>query len=196
MLNLCYRNSISVGSSNQQSKRHFATIYNGVKMAESIKEEVKYSIGKMREKHEYFHPKLIAVSVGDNLASNIYLKRKSEAAQYCGINFDKLCLPDNTSEEHLVTLLQDLNSDSSVHGIIVQLPLPSHIRETYICNSVSPEKDVDGFTATSLGKLMQNVDTKTFVPCTALAVMKIVQNLGIRLIHNWPNSDIISYYDL
>ena len=95
-----------------------------------------------------------------------------------------------------MTLLQDLNSDSSVHGIIVQLPLPSHIRETYICNSVSPEKDVDGFTATSLGKLMQNVDTKTFVPCTALAVMKIVQNLGIRLIYNWPNSDIISYYDL
>ena len=178
MLNLSYRNSIS--SSVQQSKRHFATIYNGVKMAESIKDEVKYSIERLREKHEYFHPKLVAVSIGNHLASNIYLKRKSEAAQFCGINFDKLCLPENTSEEHLVTLLQDLNSDSSVHGIIVQLPLPSHIRETYICNCVSPEKDVDGFTAASLGKLMQSVDTETFVPCTALAVLKIVQNLGIR----------------
>ena len=105
---------------------------------------------------------------------------KIKAAEQIGIKATHLKLAKSTTEHELLKKIRELNDNPDVHGIIVQLPLPSHIRETYICNCVSPEKDVDGFTATSLGKLMQSVDTETFVPCTALAVLKILQNLGIR----------------
>ena len=134
----------------------------------------------MIDKHPQFKPKLVAISVGDNSASKIYLKRKLEAAQFCGIDFDNLSLPSNTKEDYLTDLVQNLNSQHSVHGVIVQLPLPPHMDEVRVCNSVDPLKDVDGFTQTNLGRLMQGLDTRSLIPCTALAVMRIIKEIGIR----------------
>ena len=107
-------------------------------------------------------------------------KRKHEAAQFCEIDFDKLSLPSDTKEEYLRDLVQTLNIDHSVHGVIVQLPLPPHMDEVRVCNSVDPSKDVDGFTQTNLGRLVQGLDDRSLIPCTALAVKKIIQEIGIR----------------
>ena len=161
-------------------KRTYATILQGVKLAQNIKEEVKEEVRKIQENNPLFQPKLVAVAIGNNPASKIYLSKKMEAAEYCGISFDRISLPLDTNEKKLVNIIGDLNQDTSINGIIVQLPLPAHMGEIRVCNSVSPDKDVDGFTQTNLGRLMQNTDSSSLVPCTALAVKKIVQDLGNR----------------
>ena len=160
--------------------RSLATQFSGVNLSLKIKMHVKRSCEEMIDKHPQFKPKLVAISVGDNSASKIYLKRKLEAAQFCGIDFDNLSLPSNTKEDYLTDLVQNLNSQHSVHGVIVQLPLPPHMDEVKVCNSVDPLKDVDGFTQTNLGRLMQGLDTRSLIPCTALAVMRIIKEIGIR----------------
>ena len=160
--------------------RSYATILQGVKLAQNIKKEVKDEVLKIQVNNPNFRPKLVAIAVGNNPASKIYLEKKLEAAEYCGISFDKTSLPLETTEKKLVNIIDDLNQDSSVNGIIVQLPLPPQMREIKVCNSVSPDKDVDGFTQTNLGRLMQNTDNTSLLPCTALAVKKIVQEIGNR----------------
>ena len=160
--------------------RSLATQFSGINLSLKIKMHVKRSCEEMIDKHPQFKPKLVAISVGDNSASKIYLKRKLEAAQFCGIDFDNLSLPSNTKEDYLTDLVQNLNSQHSVHGVIVQLPLPPHMDEVRVCNSVDPLKDVDGFTQTNLGRLMQGLDTRSLIPCTALAVMRIIKEIGIR----------------
>ena len=160
--------------------RNFATIFSGVSLSEKIKVEVKNRNNTLSEINPQFKPKLVAITVGDNPASKIYLKRKHEAAKFCGLYFDKLSLPSDTKEEYLRDLVYNLNSDHSVHGVIVQLPLPPHMDEVRVCNSVDPRKDVDGFTQTNLGKLVQGLDDRSLIPCTALAVKRIIQETGIR----------------
>lgn len=160
--------------------RSLATQFSGINLSLKIKMHVKRSCEELIDKHPHFKPKLVAISVGDNSASKIYLKRKLEAAQFCGIDFDNLSLPSNTKEDYLTDLVQNLNSQHSVHGVIVQLPLPPHMDEVRVCNSVDPLKDVDGFTQTNLGRLMQGLDTRSLIPCTALAVMRIIKEIGIR----------------
>ena len=161
--------------------RRLCTLFNGVKLAKEIKNEVKQNIVDNQRGNENFKPKLVAIAVGNNPASEIYLRRKGEAANYCGLDFSKVSLTENISELYLRGLIQSLNTDRTVHGIIVQLPLPSHMSEIEVCNAVSPAKDVDGFTQTNLGKLMQNVDEQNnFIPCTALAVKKIISALNIK----------------
>lgn len=105
-----------------------------------------------------FQPQLVAVAVGNHPASNIYLARKAEAAQFCGLHFSRVSLDVDVSLSYLLSLLSTLNSDPAVSGVIVQLPLPAHLPELVVCNAVLPSKDVDGFTSTNLGKLVQAVD--------------------------------------
>jgi len=149
-------------------------------LATDIKTEVRQNLIDFQHGKEHFKPKLVAIAVGNIPASEIYLKKKEEAAKFCGLNFNKVPLRENVSEIYLRDLIQSLNSDKTVSGIIVQLPLPSHLSEINICNSVSPHKDVDGFTQTNLGKLMQSVGENSLIPCTALAVKKIVASLDIK----------------
>ena len=139
-------------------RRHVCTIFNGVKLAQMIKEEVRQEIKTIQQSNKSFKPKLVAIAVGNNPASKIYLQKKSEAAQFCGLDFDKIGLHSDTTELELLKLVESLNHDSYVDGVIVQLPLPCHMREYVVCNAVNPSKDVDGFTQTNLGKLMQSVD--------------------------------------
>ena len=162
------------------SRRHVCTIFNGVKLAQMIKEEVRKEIQSIQQSKPSFKPKLVAIAVGNNPASKIYLQKKSEAAQYCGLGFDRISLHSDTTELELLKLVDSLNHDRDVDGLIVQLPLPDHMREYVVCNAVSPSKDVDGFTQTNLGRLMQSVDRDSLMPCTALAVKRIVQEIGNR----------------
>merc|ERR1712133_300875 len=151
-------NTVNKRQSLLNMNRTYATILQGVKLSQNIKNEVKDEVLKIKVDNPNFHPKLVAIAVGNNPASKIYLSKKMEAADYCRIYFDKISLPLETSEKKLVDIIDDLNQDSSVNGIIVQLPLPPQMREIKVCNSVSPDKDVDGFTQTNLGRLMQNTD--------------------------------------
>ena len=161
--------------------RRLCTLFDGVKLAKDIKNQVKQNIIDFQRGKEEFKPKLVAIAVGNNPASDIYLRRKEEAAKYCGLDFNKISLTESISELYLRDLIDSLNNDNTVNGIIVQLPLPAHMREIEVCNAVAPSKDVDGFTQTNLGKLMQNVDEENnFIPCTALAVKKIIAALDIK----------------
>ena len=161
--------------------RRICTLFDGVQLAKDIKNQVKQNIIDCQRVKEQFKPKLVAIAVGNNPASDIYLRRKEEAAQYCGLDFNKISLTETISELYLRGLIENLNNDKTVNGIIVQLPLPAHMREIEVCNAVAPSKDVDGFTQTNLGKLMQNVDEENnFIPCTALAVKKIISALNIK----------------
>jgi len=158
-------------------KRSVCTIFNGTQLAQDINSEVKNEISKIKSEDTKFNPKLVAIAVGNNPASQIYLARKCEAAQFCGISFDKISLAYDSKESDLIAMISDINSDSTIDGLIVQLPLPDHMSEVLVCNAVSPGKDVDGFTQTNLGRLMQRTDAATLVPCTALAVKKIISSL-------------------
>jgi len=169
-------------------RRTFCTLYDGVRLANLIKSQVKENIIDFQSRNEHFKPKLVAIAVGNNPASDIYLKRKEEAAEYCGLDFNKISLQENVEEVFLRDLIEKLNNEKKVSGIIVQLPLPHHMSEIEICNSVSPAKDVDGFTQTNLGKLMQNVgEENNFIPCTALAVKKIISSLDMKA----PNNAVV-----
>jgi len=157
--------------------RNICSIFNGKELAQNIQKGVQSNIMKMKSENVNFTPKLVAIAVGKNPASEIYLEKKQEAAQVCGIGFDKVSLNHDTCEGTLLNIIREFNEDPTVNGVIVQLPLPSHMCEFTVCNSVSPIKDVDGFTQTSLGKLMQSSDKPSFVPCTALAVKNIISSL-------------------
>lgn len=157
--------------------RSLATIFRGKDLADDILEKVRSSVSAVQIRNPGWRPKLVAVAVGNHPASKIYLARKAEAAKHCGIVLDQLSLPDTVSQEKLLNIIREANSETSVHGVIVQLPLPAHMSEIRVCNEVLPSKDVDGFTQTSLGQLIQG-QTGGMVPCTALAVSRIVHRIG------------------
>jgi len=165
---------------NGATSRGVCTIIDGKQLAWAINKKVKEDILQTKEKIVNFQPKLVAIAVGHNPASQIYLAKKYEAAEFCGISFDKVSLPEETKEVDLIRMISDINNDHSVHGVIVQLPLPAHMNEIRVCNTVIPNKDVDGFTQTNLGMLMQRTDNSRLVPCTALAVKKIISSLNMH----------------
>jgi len=148
--------------------RGLATMFQGKLLAAEILAEVKQGVAALGSK-----PSLVAIAVGNHPASKIYLTRKAEAAEVCGVEYQQLAFPPTITEKELIEVIEGLNTDSSVHGVIVQLPLPPHMSESRICNSVLPDKDVDGFTGASLGRLVQGENG--LVPCTALAVREIVK---------------------
>jgi methylenetetrahydrofolate dehydrogenase (NADP+) / methenyltetrahydrofolate cyclohydrolase len=122
---------------------------------------------------------LATVLVGDDPASHIYIGRKHEAAREAGIDPHDHQLPADTTEEALLALVEELNADDSVDGILVQLPLPDHIDEGRVLRAVSPRKDVDGFHPASAGQLY--LDQPTFVPATPLGIMALLEEYGVPL---------------
>lgn len=118
-------------------------------------------------------PGLAFVRVGEDAASKVYVGRKEKACAELGIFSETHVLPENTSEAELLALIAKLNSDSRLHGILVQAPLPKHIRESKIYSAVSPEKDVDGFHPVNVGKLMLG-DTSGFRPCTPAGIVELL----------------------
>jgi methylenetetrahydrofolate dehydrogenase (NADP+)/methenyltetrahydrofolate cyclohydrolase len=118
-------------------------------------------------------PGLVFVRVGEDPASKVYVGMKGKTSARLGLRSDTHVLDEKTSEADLLTLIRQLNADSSVHGILVQAPLPSHIRQETVYSTVAPEKDVDGFHPVNVGKLMLG-DTTGFRPCTPAGVQELL----------------------
>ncbi|GAB4278701.1 MAG: bifunctional methylenetetrahydrofolate dehydrogenase/methenyltetrahydrofolate cyclohydrolase FolD [Coriobacteriia bacterium] len=124
-------------------------------------------------------PGLAVVIVGEDPASQVYVRMKEKACEEVGVYSEKHELPASTSQEELLALVRDLNSREEIDGILVQLPLPDHLDEDAVIDAISPEKDVDGFHPISVGRLV--IGKEAFLPCTPHGVMVLLQEAGVDL---------------
>ena len=150
-------------------------LLDGKAVSAKMKEKVKDEALKLKEFG--VEPALAVILVGEDKASQTYVASKEKACQACEIKSVMHRLPENTSENELLALIDLLNLDDSVDGILVQLPLPKHIDTSKILESIKPSKDVDGFHAINVGKLASGLDG--FVPCTPLGIMEILKEYKI-----------------
>lgn len=152
-------------------------IINGKKLAKEIREKLKIKCEELKEKG--IKPKLAVIMVGDNKASQIYVKNKSKVCDEIGIEFEEYLLDSKIEQKVLIDLINKLNEDNNVHGILLQSPIPNHLDINEAFKAISPEKDVDGFNPTNIGKLCLNQDT--FVSCTPFGIMKMFEAYNIDL---------------
>lgn len=148
-------------------------LLDGKILAEKIKEEIKNQVLTYIEKG-YRRPTLAVILVGNNPASQIYVNKKIKDCQSVGINSKPFFLPENTTQIELLDLIGQLNGDEEVDGILVQLPLPSHINTLEIIEAINPKKDVDGFHPLNVGKLATGRDDG-IVPCTPYGIVKLLE---------------------
>lgn len=152
-----------------------AKLLMGKEVSDRIKDEMKIEVEQLKK--DGINPGLAVILVGEDPASKVYVSNKKKACEYIGINSFEYRLPEETSEEELIALIEKLNNDNSVSGILCQLPVPEHIREEAVINAISPQKDVDAFHPVNVGKIMTgNYD---FVPCTPAGVMELIKESGI-----------------
>ena len=154
-----------------------ATIINGKEIA--AKKRIEIAEGVNRIKNLGVTPGLAVILVGDNHASQTYVKSKEKACQELGMNSVLIKLPEEVSEETLLSKIAELNDDTFIHGILVQLPLPKHIDETKVIESISPLKDVDGFHPINIGRMMTGQDA--FLPCTPYGIMVLLEETGVSI---------------
>ena len=154
-----------------------ATIIDGKAISQAIKDETKEAISNL--KAEGKEVTLAVIQVGNNPASTVYVGNKKKACEYVGIRSLAYELPEETTEEELLSLICKLNDDDSVNGILVQLPLPKHIDEDKVIETIVPHKDVDGFHPMNVGAL--SIGRKGFISCTPYGVIKLLQRTGIEI---------------
>ena len=152
-------------------------LISGKEVSAQIKQQVKEEVKLLNEQGIY--PKLSVIIVGENPASLTYVKGKHKDCAECGIISDNIAMPETTTQEELLAEIYRLNNDESVHGILVQLPLPQHIEEYAVINAIAPEKDVDGFTAVNVGNM--NIGKDCFAPCTPQGCMDMLDYAGVDL---------------
>ncbi len=150
-------------------------IINGTEIAKIIKDEIKEKISKIQGKK----PCLAVVIVGDDDASHIYVKNKNKACEYVGIKSDTYFLNTNITEQELLNLIEKLNNDSDVNGILVQLPLPSHINEKNVLLKIDPLKDVDGFHPYNIGMLSTN--NAILKSCTPSGCIELLKRYDVKI---------------
>lgn len=155
-----------------------AELIDGKKVSQHIREEVAREVEKLKNETG-ITPGLAAVLVGDNPASEIYVRNKRKACGEVGIYSEEYKLPKETSETELLSLVEKLNNDAKIHGILVQLPLPEQINSTKILRSVSPSKDVDGFHPENVGLLVEG--NPRFISCTPNGIMKMLDFYNIEI---------------
>ncbi|MFE4129740.1 bifunctional methylenetetrahydrofolate dehydrogenase/methenyltetrahydrofolate cyclohydrolase FolD [Peribacillus sp. YIM B13482] len=154
-----------------------AQIINGKEIAESVRQEMSKEVQQLREKN--IVPGLAVILVGDNQASQTYVRHKQKACEDLGMHSVLIKKPAELSQEELIQSIDELNQDNSIHGILVQLPLPGHIQEKAIIEAISPEKDVDGFHPINIGRMMTGQDA--FLPCTPYGVMVMLEYIDYDL---------------
>ena len=152
-----------------------AEILNGKELAQKVREQVRVEVEEL--KNRGINPKLSVIMVGNDSASAVYVKNKSNACKKAGIEFDEYLLPEETQEDELIALIEKLNEDDSVHGILLQSPVPKHINIDRAFDTISPDKDVDGFNAVNVGKLCIGQDC--FISCTPYGIMKLLEEYQI-----------------
>ncbi len=153
-----------------------AVIIDGKQVAADVRAEVAAKVAELKTKG--ISPCLAVILVGENPASVSYVTGKQKALAEVGMVDRSVHLPESTSEEELLKLIDHLNADDTVHGILVQLPLPKHINEEKVIMAISPEKDVDGFHPVSVGNLM--IGRPGFLPCTPHGIIVLLKKAGIE----------------
>jgi methylenetetrahydrofolate dehydrogenase (NADP+)/methenyltetrahydrofolate cyclohydrolase len=147
----------------------------GKAVAAKCKEDIRARVEALKE--QGCKPGLAVILVGDNPASRVYVSNKEKDCAECGIYSEEYKLPEDVQEQELLELIRTLNNSPSVHGILVQLPLPAHLSEELVIGSIAPEKDVDAFHPFNVGRIMQG--KPLFAPCTPAGVMKLLDEYGI-----------------
>lgn len=154
-----------------------AKIISGKEVSAKVKNEVKEKALELKNKG--IEIGLAVVIVGDDPASRVYVNNKKKACEEVGFNSYEYALPAETTEEELLALVDKLNKDDKINGILVQLPVPKHINETAIINAISPDKDVDAFHPVNVGKIM--IGDYAFLPCTPAGVMELIDSTGVEI---------------
>lgn len=152
-------------------------IIDGKKISQEIKDELKEKVAAMAKEGKKVA--LAVIQVGNDPASSVYVRNKKKACEYIGIESLSYELPQETTEEELVALIEKLNADTKVNGILVQLPLPKQINEEKIIQTISPDKDVDGFHMQNVGALCTG--GKGYVSCTPLGIITLLKRSGIEI---------------
>ena len=150
-------------------------ILDGKLVAQRIKDEMAQKVAELKTKG--ISVGLTVIIVGDDPASRVYVNSKKKACEALGITSQEFALPADTTEAELLALVEKLNQDDSVNGILVQLPLPKHINEETVINTIDPKKDVDAFHPQNVGKIM--IGNYDFLPCTPAGVMELIKESGI-----------------
>lgn len=153
------------------------SVIDGKKISAEIKDELKLKVEKLAQ--EGIRVTLAVIQVGKDPASTVYVGNKKKACEYIGIRSLAYELEESISQEELLELIHKLNSDPEVNGILVQLPLPSHMNEELVIEAISPQKDVDGFHPQSVGAL--SIGKKGFVSCTPAGIIQLLKRSGITL---------------
>ena len=171
-----------------------ATPIDGTAIAKGVRERLHADIQKIQQVNPRYKPTLRIIQVGDRSDSSTYVRMKLKAAEEANIDSKLIALPEDVTEADLLEHIDALNRDPSVHGILVQLPLPKHISETAVTATVAQEKDVDGFGAQNIGELAQKSGSPQSVPCTPKGVMVLLKESGVDL--NGKNAVVIGRSDI
>ena len=159
-------------------------IIDGKKISQEIKDELKQKVSVLKEQGKNIC--LAVIQVGSDPASSVYVGNKKKACSYIGIESQSYELPEETTEQELLDLVQKLNTDKNVNGILVQLPLPKQIDEEKVIQAIAPEKDVDGFHPVNVGRMSINVGalcvgSRGYVSCTPLGIVQLLKRSGVEI---------------
>jgi methylenetetrahydrofolate dehydrogenase (NADP+)/methenyltetrahydrofolate cyclohydrolase len=155
-----------------------AELIKGAEIAAQIRQELQKEITELKEKHNVV-PGLVTVLVGADPASQVYVGAKEKTSQELGIYSERYDIPAETTQEELLKLIDKLNKDPKIHGILVQLPLPKHLNEEEILYAIDPKKDVDGFHPVNVGKLM--IGEPDYMPCTPAGIQQLLIRSGTQI---------------
>jgi methylenetetrahydrofolate dehydrogenase (NADP+)/methenyltetrahydrofolate cyclohydrolase len=155
-----------------------AQLIKGAEVAREIREELKKEIAELKAKHNVV-PGLVTVLVGADPASQVYVGAKEKTSQELGIYSERYDLPEKTTQQELLKLIDKLNKDPKINGILVQLPLPKHLNEGEVLYAIDPKKDVDGFHPVNVGKLM--IGEPDYMPCTPAGIQQLLIRSGTQI---------------
>lgn len=155
-----------------------AKIINGKQVAQEVRESIKKEAEALYERYGK-RPGLAVIIVGEDPASQVYVKNKAKGCEEVGFYSEVYRLPEMTTMEELLALVNKLNADDNIHGILCQLPLPKHLDEMQVILNINPNKDVDAFHPVNTGKIM--IGNYSFLPCTPAGVMKLIESTGVEI---------------
>ena len=153
------------------------TIIDGKKISQELKEDLKVKVAQYKE--QGIEICLAVIQVGEDKASSVYVRNKKRACEYIGVKSLSYELPETTTEKELLDLVKELNERDDVNGILVQLPLPKHIDEDKVIETIDPKKDVDGFHPMSVGAL--SIGKKGFISCTPYGIIELLERTGVEM---------------
>lgn len=156
-----------------------AVIVDGKAIALSIEKTISQGVTQLAS--EGVTPHLVVIIVGEDPASRVYVRNKQRACERCGIESTLIEMSEDSTQEEVLDMVESLNSDDSVHGILVQSPIPGDVDELAVASAISPRKDVDGFHPANLGRLVQG-DSSGLMPCTPAGVIRMLEHSGMELV--------------